>query len=83
MLLAQGRTQAVYFQRTAMLRSNIIRKPYHRQFSTEVEVKDSNTFLYVFGVLASLGIAGGIYYYSSGLQVNLQTSSSCVEVPYL
>ena len=82
-LLIQGRTQAAYFQRTAMLRDNIIRKPYHRQFSTEVEVKDSNTFLYVFGVIASLAIAGGIFYYSSGLQVSLQTSSSFVEVAYL
>ena len=74
-LLMQGRTQVTYFQRTAMLRNNIIRKPCCRQFSTVAEDNDSNTYLYIFGVIASLGIAGGIFYYSSSLQVRLQISS--------
>lgn len=52
-----------------MTRKNIIRRPYCRPFSTTVRSPDSNMFLYVFGVLASFGIAGGIYFYSSSLQV--------------
>lgn len=71
-LMIQGKAQSVYFQRTNMLRRNIVRKPYCRQFSTVAEVRDSNTYLYVFGLVASLGIAGGIYYYSAGLQVRFK-----------
>ena len=41
----------------------------YREMSTMVNTNSSDAIVYIFGVVASIGIAGGIYYYSSGLQV--------------
>ena len=42
-----------------------------RLFSTAPQVTPSNTGIYLFGVISTIGMMGGIYYYSNSLKVPL------------
>lgn len=65
-----GRRGQLNIRAAAERNKRILGISSYRMFSTQPAVSQSNTGIYLFGVVSAIGMMGGIYYYSSKLKVD-------------